>query len=210
VLNYEELSNWDRTEQIEIPAVVLHDGGGISSHGTRVVLSRLVHESTGSELSTIKNVIADNFHDVLNEAFVVKVNSSTVAPVYRRLVFAWPDPDKPPDELMPKALIHEDTGESHLLHYRIRFTGPGESLQARDRGVRIYAHGRLANAPDLLDLTTGMHGFRNTHYLDGIVKADFIDDQPADYIGSNRQSLRWDTSLLKGLRSSFLTRWRPQ
>jgi hypothetical protein len=203
-LDYEKLSLWERTEQVEIPAVILPDGGGIAPYGTRVVLSRLVHESTASQPETIRSVIADNFHDVLNQTFIVKVNNSTVAPVYRVLVYAWPDPPKPPDDLVPKTLHNEETGESHTIHYRIRFTGPGQSLAAKDRGVRIYAHGRLANAPDLLDLQTGIHGFRNTHYLDGVVKADFIDDQPTDYIGSNRQALRWDTSLLQGLRE-FLT-----
>ena len=41
-------------------------------------------------------------------------------------------------------------------------------------------------------------------YLDGIVVADFIDEQPTDYISTDRQTLRWDTPTLSALRE-FLT-----
>jgi hypothetical protein len=65
--------------------------------------------------------------------------------------------------------------------------------------VRVYAHNRLASMPSLLTADTNMHGFRMTDYMDGIVVADFLDDQPADYIATDRQSLRWETPLLTPL-----------
>ena len=36
-----------------------------------------------------------------------------------------------------------------------------------------------------------------TDYLDGVVTADFIDSLDRDYIATDRQGLRWDTSLLQ-------------
>ncbi|MCE9533785.1 MAG: hypothetical protein K8T89_22050, partial [Planctomycetes bacterium] len=44
-----------------------------------------------------------------------------------------------------------------------------------------------------------MHGFRMTDYMDGVVHADFIDDEPTDYISTDRGSLRWESPLLSKL-----------
>ena len=88
------------------------------------------------------------------------------------------------------------------IQYRVRFTK--KSLVARDRGVRIYASGRLAAAPDLLGLDSGMHGFRLTDYIDAVAIADFIDQERTEYIATDRRSLRWDTYFLSGLKD-FLT-----
>ena len=44
-----------------------------------------------------------------------------------------------------------------------------------------------------------MHGFRQTDYLDGVVHADFIDEEAADYIATDRQSLRWESPLLSDM-----------
>jgi hypothetical protein len=200
-LNYEDLSKHKKTEEIAIPAEVLAGGGGISPYGTKIVLKRLGFEATASQLETMQRAIGDSFYDVLTEQFVVKLNGSTVKPTARSFAYVWPNPETPVEDMVTKVLEDEDGGSQLTFQYRIRFTGPKESLAAKERGIRVYSHGRLANAPDLLDLKTGMHGFRNTHYLDGVVRADFIDDQSADYIGSNRQGLRWDTSLLTGLRA---------
>jgi hypothetical protein len=50
-------------------------------------------------------------------------------------------------------------------------------------------------------MKTGIHGFNNTHYMDGIVHADFIDDDAAvDYVATDRQSLRWESALLAPMR----------
>jgi hypothetical protein len=39
----------------------------------------------------------------------------------------------------------------------------------------------LRAAPSFLDADMNMHGFRMTDHMDGVVKADFIDDQKSDY-----------------------------
>lgn len=64
----------------------------------------------------------------------------------------------------------------------------------------MSAKNRLAAAPSLLNADTNMHGFRMTDYMDGVVVADFIDDQKQDYIATDRQSLKWDTPLLAPLK----------
>ena len=99
------------------------------------------------------------------------------------------------------ALVHEvllvDDGRSKVaFEYRLRFRPPKNQLPAKARGVRVYAHHRLASVPDLLDVKSSAHGFQYTSYLDGIVVANFIDEQPTDYISTHRQNLRWETPIL--------------
>ena len=202
-LEYEKLVGKQRTEEVEVPETRIEDGAGLDPHGTRVVLSKLVYEPTGSRLTTVTDEIADHFAIVKPSEFAVRLNRKTLKPFKRDFVFAYPTPKLDSVALVAHQLTLED-GRKLAFSYRIRFTGAGEQLQAGERGVRVYAHQRLASLPDLLDLGTGMHGFQNTHYLDGVVQADFIDEQRSDYIASNRQTLRWDTPLLATMRE-FLT-----
>ena len=90
-------------------------------------------------------------------------------------------------------------GGELTFRYRIRFTGKNEALEAEQRGIRVYAHKRLAAAPSLLSADTNMHGFRMTDYMDGVAHADFIDEEDADYIATDRGSLRWESPLLSGM-----------
>ncbi len=95
------------------------------------------------------------------------------------LVYAWPEPERAVDEFVTKRMkLGGDEGADVDFTYRIRFSKT--SLRATDRGVRIYANKRLASSPSLLDSPTGMHGFRLTDYVDGVVHANFIDEQPTD------------------------------
>lgn len=128
--------------------------------------------------------------------FVIKMNGKKVEPLKREHAYAWPEPDTLPiGEFVEKKLPRESGGEI-TFRYRIRFTGEKQALDAEQRGVRVYARGRLASTPSLLNADTNMHGFRMTDYMDGVVHADFIDDEPADYIATDRASLRWESPLL--------------
>jgi hypothetical protein len=199
-LDYDELIKKRLAHEVEVGEERLADGGGIEPHGTKVILSRLVYEPMKSRVQTIANEIGDHFAIIDPGEFTIKLNNAPVKPTPRNFVFAYPLPDIPPDELVKRS-YETDEGDIVEYQYRIRFTAQNEHLNARERGVRVYAHKRLAAAPDLLDMKTGVHGFNNTHYLDGIVQADFIDDDNAiDYIATDRQSLRWEAALLTPMR----------
>ena len=168
--------------------------------GTEIVLSRLVFEPVKSQRRTIEGALANHFRFVVGDDFTIKVNGDPIPPAEPSLEYEWPEPGKLPGELVSARV---DVGDGKTdIRYRVRFTK--KSLVARDRGVRIYASGRLAAAPDLLGLGSGMHGFRLTDYIDAIAVADFIDQQPTEYIATDRRSLRWDTYFLSGLKD-FLT-----
>jgi Histidine kinase-, DNA gyrase B-, and HSP90-like ATPase len=198
VLDYDEIGKHRTTNDIVIPDQVITDGGGIpAGGGTEIVLSDLLHEPLRSHKQTIERALSDHFWLVAAAGFQIKLNGTPITSgglVYR---YAWPSPEVPADQLIGASIETEDK-QSYTFRYRLRFRE--DSLKGRDRGVRVYAHGRLAAAPDLLDVPTGMHGFRQSDYLDGVVEADFIDDQPIDYIATDRQSLRWDTPLLSPLK----------
>lgn len=203
-LDYEELIKKRVTQEVVIPDEILVDGGQIDPHGTTVILSNLVYEPMKSGVQTIAHAIGDHFSLITSDEFDITLNDNPVTGTPREFVYAYPQPSLHPEKMIEYGYKTDD-GIEVSFQYRIRFTGEGKHLTARERGVRVYAHKRLASAPDLLELSTGIHGFRNTHYLDGVVSADFIDDNPGvDYIATDRHTLRWESALLTPMRE-FLT-----
>ena len=202
-LDYDELVKKRVAHEVEIDEELLADGGGIEPHGTKIILSRLVYEPMKSRPQTVANEIGDHFALIDPEEFKIKLNDGAVVPTPRNFVFAYPSPHLPAEHTV-EGQYETDEGATVRYSYRIRFTAPSEHLNARERGVRVYAHKRLASAPELLDMKTGIHGFNNTHYLDGVVHADFIDDEKSiDYIATDRQSLRWEAALLAPMRQQL-------
>ena len=183
---------------IEVPTEEIRTE--LPSGGTEIVLSRLVFEPVKSQRKTIETALANHFRFVVGNDFAIKVNGDPIPPAEPILEYEWPEPGTLPGDLV-SASVSVGDGQKDI-QYRVRFTK--KSLVARDRGVRIYASGRLAAAPDLLGLDSGMHGFRLTDYIDAIAIADFIDQERTEYIATDRRSLRWDTYFLSGLKE-FLT-----
>ena len=204
VLDYDELVQSKTTDGIVVPEVA-DSGEELKHSGTVIILSKLLYDPMKTRDTTIENEIADHFALIDPSNFEIKVNGNQIKPTPRKLVFAWPAPELPIEQFVTKQLpLLDDDGKADGrtidFKYRLRFTGKGNHLHAAERGVRIYANKRLAAAPSLLDAPTGMHGFRMSDYLDGVVHADFIDQQPTDYIATDRQGLRWDSPLLAGMR----------
>lgn len=196
VLDYDAIMAKLSVHEIEISEETLAGGGGIAPSGTRVTLSHLLYDPLKSRETTIDAEIAEYFSAIGPAEFVIRANGRAVKPLQREHAYAWPQPDAVPiADFVPKTLSREGGGEI-AFHYRMRFTGKEQALEAGQRGVRVYAHKRLAAAPSLLGADTNMHGFRMTDYLDGVVHADFIDEEPADYISTDRESLRWESPLL--------------
>ena len=199
-LDFEKILAAKDTSEIDISDQCIEDGAGLDPHGTRITLSRLLHEPMGSRLETIENAVGDHFAIIDKSDFAVTICEKPIEPTRRSFAFAWPRTDLETD-CMVEGDLSVDEDRKIVFQYRLRFTGDTQALPARERGVRVYAHGRLAAAPSLLDADTNMHGFRMTDYLDGVVYADFIDEEPTDYIATDRQDLRWEAPLLAPLRS---------
>lgn len=171
-------------------------------HGTRIILRKLVYDGLKGELITaLTESLAENFYGIDKQDFAMKINDSTVNTKDDDFVYCWPSPDRPSSELIESDIPNEDGTTATTYRFRIRFRGPKKQLPAKQRGIRVYAHHRLASIPDLLDVKSSAHGFQYTSYLDGVVVADWIDEQKTDYISTDRQNLRWETPILHTLRA---------
>lgn len=196
-LDFDDIMRSRNTSEVRVPAFHLPDDGGLGSHGTRVTLSKLVHESVKSREQTVRHAIGDHFVLISEADFEIRLNDCMAFPTPRQHAYAWPQPEMATDELVEHEIAAEETGEKVKFEYRLRFVEDRAALRASERGVRVYAHRRLAAAPSLLHADTNMHGFRMTDYLDGVMHADFLDDSDRDYIATDRQGLRWETPLLQ-------------
>lgn len=190
--------------QVQVPVRTVADGAGLIK-GTRIVLKKLVYDALRGELvNHLSHAFAENFYGIKTADFAINVNGTDVDTSFSDFAFAYPEDSKPKTDLVD-GTVPVDAGLGQVtFKYRIRFRPSKKQLPAKERGVRVYAHHRLASVPDLLDVKSSAHGFQYTSYLDGVVVADFIDDQPTDYISTDRQTLRWDTPILLPLRE-FLT-----
>lgn len=198
-ITYDELVEQNREDEVLVKEEPVEENEGPLPHGTRITLSRLLYDPAKSALATIGHELAEHFELIKPEEFAVRVNGEQVEPLSREFGYAWPEPERPADELVNATYTTEE-GAEFAFRYRMRFVPDKKALRGQRRGVRVYARGRLASSPSLLDASTNMHGFRMTDYLDGIVEADFLDGLSADFIATDRQSLRWESPLLVELK----------
>ena len=154
----------------------------------------------GELISAPTESLAENFYGIKSDDFAMCINDVPIDTKDDDFAYAWPSPEKSAAELIESEIPNDDGQAPTKFRFRIRFRGPKKQLPAKQRGVRVYAHHRLASLPDLLDVKSSAHGFQYTSYLDGVVVADWIDEQKTDYISTNRQNLRWETPILNSLR----------
>ncbi|MEM7247320.1 MAG: ATP-binding protein [Acidobacteriota bacterium] len=199
-LDYNKLvdASTEKSPSVAVKTTTIPDGAGLGEHGTRVVLRQLLYGPTKSRPKTVKNEIAEAFDLISPKDFKIDLNGDMVEPPTHAFSFAWPEPERAPEELVESTFLTE-YGVKKTFSYRLRFREQRASLPARMRGIRIYVRNRMAAPPSLLEADTNMHGFRMTDYLDGVVHADFLDEEDEDYIATDRQGLRWETSLLGNL-----------
>ena len=60
------------------------------------------------------------------------------------------------------------------------------------RGVSIFAHGKLAQAPFFFNLSGGLGGQHGQEYLSGRIEADYLDELDVDIIAPERQRINWE------------------
>ena len=198
-LDFDDILRLKSSSDVRVPTFRLSSGdANLGDHGTRVTFSRLVYESVKSREETVKRSIGDHFFFIDPQDFGVYLNGTVVEPADTTLVYAWPENENlGVRDLVTHSVSIPETGQQVEFKYRLRFVQDRAALRASERGVRVYAHKRLAATPSLLHADTNMHGFRMTDYLDGVVYADFIDEHRRDYIATDRQGLRWETPLLQ-------------
>lgn len=197
-LDYDAILKTEELNAVPVPSAIDSKTFAKREHGTVIRLRRLAYDAVKSRKATIVRELAEHFEFIDRSDFNIYLNGHRIPQPKPEFAFAWPEPTKSVHSLVERELETEN-GKIEFS-YRIRFRKDRRALPAQKRGVRVYSHKRMAAAPSLFDADTNMHGFRMTDYMDGVVEADFIDDQPQDYISTDRQSLRWETPLLTPLR----------
>lgn len=179
--------------------------------GTTIVLTNLKRK-TAFDAEGLANSLARLF-DFFDDDFKADITLNDNEPIsidktlrYRNIdaQFTWKIP----------AFI-EDKG-----HYLYKKDIIGELLATEKplkpglRGITLYAHGRMVNAPEFFGVGESSHFYS---YLTGWLDVDFIDEQEEDIISTDRQSLSWDLPITSELRDnlkqllSFVERnWRAQ
>ena len=185
-LDFDAIMGVTDSSDVRVPTFRLDDDANLGDQGTRVTFTRLVNESVKSREETVRRSIGDHFFLIDPREFAVCLNGVSVEPAARTLVYAWPErEDLGVHELVKQSVSVQETDQEVEFEYRLRFVQDRAALRASERGVRVYAHKRLAAAPSLLHADTNMHGFRMTDYLDGVLYADFIDEHRRDYIATD-------------------------
>lgn len=165
--------------------------------GTIIILSDLkrktgfnVNELAGS-ISRLFNCFSDDFAvDIsLNGAKPVKINEklrySTI-----EAQFKWEIPDFLPEK--------DNCFSRNSINGQLFATE--KPLKPGLRGITLYAHGRMVNAPEFFGVGESSHFYS---YLTGWLNVDFVDEQEDDIISTDRQSLSWDLPITVELQNNL-------
>lgn len=79
-------------------------------------------------------------------------------------------------------------------------TATKKPLKPGLRGITLFSHGRLINAPEFFEVGESSHAYS---YLTGWLDVDFIDELEEDVISTDRQSLNWDLPITEELKSNL-------
>jgi hypothetical protein len=197
LLDQEQFSNVGDIGKVKIEPTY-KDGQSPQEHYTEVRLSRLKCDAVRHTDTTLKKTLIDNFFGIPPDDFAINLNGELLAPDVVEYDFEFPD-DRDKSGTATEFVAIEDGSVKVPFGYVVKFRKPGDHLQARHRGARIYCNGRLAAGPSLLNMPTGLHSFHSTDYMECIVVADEIDRHGVDLINTNRTQLKENNELVQGL-----------
>lgn len=180
-------------------------------HGTTIVLSNLKRKTSfdvdglANSLSKLFDLFDDNFKvDImLNGGEPISIDKSLR---YKNISaqFKWEIPSYIDDQ---EHYLHKKSIKGELL-------ATEKPLKPGLRGIALYAHGRMVNAPEFFGVGESSHFYS---YLTGWLDVDFVDEQDDDIISTDRQSLSWELPItielqnnLKQLLSSIEKDWRDK
>lgn len=166
--------------------------------GTEIILSDLKRKSGFN-----KQALTDSLSKLFNffdQTFNVFITLNDDEPIqidnklkYRDLIIQteWEIP-----------IINRDICPEYFVQKGIKgkILATEKPLKPGLRGITLYAHGRLANAPEFFGVGESSHGYS---YLTGWLDVDFIDEFPEDLISTDRQSLSWDLPETQKLRKKL-------
>lgn len=166
-------------------------------HGTTIVLSNLKRKTPfdvyglANSLSTLFDFFDNNFKADIS------LNGEEPIPIDKSLryknvsaQFKWVIPSCIDN---PKQYLHAKQIAGELL-------ATEKPLKPGFRGIALYAHGRMINAPEFFGVGESSHFYS---YLTGWLDVDFVDEQDEDFISTDRQSLSWELPITLELRDNL-------
>ncbi|WP_166680550.1 TIGR02391 family protein [Kribbella sp. VKM Ac-2566] len=176
----------------------------VETHGTTVELTKL-HRRTPVNARELAQSLGRLF-GYLDEDFEIEVIDAAglKRPVDRDSRLNSIDTDV--EWRIPEDLPVDLRAEVPNDKIRGRIVAAAKPVPAEQRGVALYAHGRLANEPEFYGVSESSYAFS---YLTGYLDVDYIDDGAADVIATDRRSISWDSDLTADLNTYLqrLLRW---
>ena len=206
--------NWDeiihsKTKEYE-PKYILETCDA-KEQGTTIILTNLKRQ-TAFNAEELANSLARLF-DFFDDNFIadIKLNNEESISINRSLRY------KNIDAQFKWCIPTFITDKEHYIyqkHINGELIATEKPLKPGLRGITLYAHGRMVNAPEFFGVGESSHFYS---YLTGWLDVDFVDEQEEDIISTDRQSLSWDLSItselrdnLKQLLSSIERDWRDK
>ena len=152
--------------------------------GTKIVLKELKRQTSinknelASSLSKLFNFFNSSFQ------VFISVNGKDEIKIDDKLKYENID-------TQIKWNVPTDTPNEYCSSNKIKGTviAAEKPLKPGLRGITLFAHGRLVNAPEFFGVGESSHGYS---YFTGWLDVDFIDELQDDMISTDRQSLNWD------------------
>ncbi len=168
-----------------------------ANHGTTIILTNLKRktgfnvEELASSISRLFNCFSEDFTiDIsLNGSKPVEINEKLRYNTIQAQ-FSWNIPD----------FIQDKTNYFYTSKVKGQLFATEKPLKPGLRGITLYAHGRMVNAPEFFGVGESSHFYS---YLTGWLNVDFVDEQDEDIISTDRQSLSWDLPITEELKSNL-------
>lgn len=208
-LDWNEISNWEGGNDYT-PTYVESDSNG--SSGTTITLKELNRVSDFPLMAYAISI--SKFFNFKDENFKVYLSLNDGEPILvdNKLKYENIDPEFEWEFPKTSTLIEYDFDKKMSVYGKIITTE--KPLKPGLRGVTLFANGRMVNAPEFFGATESSHFFS---YTTGWLDVDFIDDDDADLISTDRQSINWEAELtrtlkifLKNMLRYVETDWRKQ
>lgn len=170
---------------------------GNQEHGTTIVLSQLKRK-TAFDVEGLANSLSKLF-DLFDDNFKADITLNGGEPVVIDKSLRYKNIDAQFRWDIPSYIENVD-------HYLYKNNVKGELLATEKplkpglRGITLYAHGRMVNAPEFFGVGESSHFYS---YLTGWLDVDFVDEQEDDIISTDRQSLSWDLPITSELRDNL-------
>lgn len=179
--------------------------------GTTIILTNLKRK-TAFDPEGLVGSLARLF-DFFDDDFVadITLNNNEPIPIDKTLRYRNIDP-----QFTWNVPVFIEDKEHYLYKKNIigELLATEKPLKPGLRGITLYAHGRMVNAPEFFGVGESSHFYS---YLTGWLDVDFVDEQEEDIISTDRQSLSWDLQItselrdnLKQLLSLVERNWRTQ